>query len=178
MPRIALIVGSLSSSSINRRLADAFLRTAPAAWDVVDIDVSGIPLYSPDIDAAFPAAESRLKEEIEAADIVVLVTPEYNRGPSAVMKNVVDVASRPWGDNSWQGVRVVLLGAGLNPAGTALAQAQLRANLGFVGAHVVGGETVVHWDTERVDEYGVPDAALDRQLKRLMETIEAQAARV
>lgn len=178
MPRIAVIVGSRSSTSINRRLAAALHTVAPESWELVDVDISGIPLYSPDIDEAFPAAERSLKSEIERADAVILVTPEHNRGPSAVTKNAVDVASRPWGDNSWNDATVVLLGAGLNPAGTAVAQAQLRATLGFLGAHVVGGENAVIWDHDRVSADGIPDAALERQLRRVVEVLESRLVMV
>lgn len=160
--RIGLIVGSLSQGSINRRLARALHRMAPPGVTLADIRIDGLPMYNPDHDATFPASARRFKAELEAADGLIIVTPEYNRSIPAVLKNAIDVGSRPWGASSWFGKPVALLGAGLNGAGTAVAQAHLRACLGYCGAQVLGApETCVHWTDTLVDEDGVarPDLA-------------------
>ncbi|GAA3529951.1 NADPH-dependent FMN reductase [Nocardioides daeguensis] len=154
--RIGLIVGSLSHRSINRRLARALHRMAPSGVTLADIRIDALPMYNPDHDAAFPASARRFKAELEAADGLIIVTPEYNRSIPAVLKNAIDVGSRPWGESSWFGKPVALLGAGLNGAGTAVAQAHLRACLGYCGAQVLGApETCVHWTDAPVDEDGV-----------------------
>jgi chromate reductase len=144
--QIGCITGSLARDSINRRLAGRLAELAPPGLEITEIDIRELPLYSYDLDADIPPAARRFKAAITASDGLLLVTPEYNRSIPGALKNALDWGSRPWGDNSWHGKRAAIVGTGLNGAGTAVAQAHLRAILGYLGVAVMGApETCVPW---------------------------------
>lgn len=152
---IGYIVGSLSKDSVNRRLARALTRVAPDEVEMVEIPIGDLPLYNHDHDLAFPDAAVALKKTIEAVDGIVVVSPEYNRSIPGALKNAIDYASRPWGHNSWTGKPVAVIGTGLSPAGTAVAQAQLRSILGFCGTVVMGHpETCLQWREDLITDDG------------------------
>src|SRR5574338_1273467 len=129
--RIGVIVGSLSSTSINRRLAHALMKLAPDCFDFVEIPFRDLPLYSQDYDADFPATARAWKEAIAGVDAVLFVTPEYNRSIPGGLKNAIDWASRPWGQNSFARKPSGVIGASVGSIGTAVAQQSLRSVLSF-----------------------------------------------
>jgi chromate reductase len=132
--RIGYFVGSLSSTSINRTLAQALARLAPPDLELVEIPIRDLPLYSPDFDDDYPSEAIALKDAIAAADAVLFVTPEYNRSIPGALKNAIDWASRPWGQNSFDHVPAAVIGASPGQIGTALAQQSLRGVLSFCNA--------------------------------------------
>ncbi|WP_231610586.1 NADPH-dependent FMN reductase, partial [Rhodococcus sp. CX] len=101
---VGYFVGSLSSRSINRTLSKALIRLAPDDLEFVEIPIKDLPLYSPDYDADFPPEGTALKEAIAGVDAVLFVSPEYNRSIPGALKNAIDWASRPWGQNSFDHV--------------------------------------------------------------------------
>jgi chromate reductase len=109
--RVGYFVGSLASGSINRKLAKALIRLAPADLEFTEIQFSDLPLYSYDYDSDYPPVGTALKEAIAAVDAVMFVTPEYNRSIPGGLKNAIDWASRPWGTNSFAGKHWNGLGA-------------------------------------------------------------------
>lgn len=132
---IGFLVGSVSSTSINRRLANALVKLAPEAnLTLTEIPIANLPYYSADHDAAIPAAAAEFKQAVENVDGVIIVTPEYNRSVPGVLKNALDTASRPWGQNSFDGIPSAVLGASIGQIGTALAQAHLRGILAFLNS--------------------------------------------
>jgi chromate reductase len=132
--RIGYFVGSLSSTSINRTLSQALVKLAPADMDFTEIPIGNLPLYSPDHDASYPPEAVALKEAIAASDAVLFVTPEYNRSIPGALKNAIDWASRPWGQNSFEHLPAAVCGASPGQIGTALAQQSLRGVLSFCNA--------------------------------------------
>lgn len=132
--RVGTFVGSLSSTSINRVLSRALIRLAPDDLEFSEIAIGDLPLYSPDYDDDYPPAAHALKEAIARADAVLFVTPEYNRSIPGALKNAIDWASRPWGQNSFDHIPAAVIGASAGQIGTALAQQSLRAVLSFCNA--------------------------------------------
>ena len=130
--KVVVLVGSLRKASINLRLAKAVERLAPQDFVFEHARLDDLPLYDQDFDADYPAAAKRLKQQIEAADALLFVTPEYNRGVPGVLKNAIDLASRPWGTNSFAGKPGVVIGASIGATGSALAQQHLRNSLVFL----------------------------------------------
>jgi chromate reductase, NAD(P)H dehydrogenase (quinone) len=130
--RIAVIVGSLRRDSINRQLADAVVRLAPQQFTFKQLQIGDVPLYNQDDETEPIAAVKRLKNEISSAQGVVFVTPEYNRSVPGVMKNAVDAASRPYGQNAWAGKPAGILSASIGPIGGAMAQQHLRNILAYL----------------------------------------------
>src|SRR5476649_2037160 len=100
---VAVVVGSLRRDSINRKLANALVKLAPPEFSFKQLEIGDLPLYSEDNDADPPAPVKRLKGEITAASGLLFVSPEYNRSIPGVLKNALDNASRPYGQNAWAG---------------------------------------------------------------------------
>ena len=129
--KVGYFVGSLATASINRLLAKALVRLAPPELQLVEISFRDLPLYSYDYDADFPPAAKAFKHAIADADAVLFVTPEYNRSIPGGLKNAIDWASRPWGQNSFARKPSAVIGTSPGAIGTAIAQQQLRSVLSF-----------------------------------------------
>jgi chromate reductase len=123
---IAVIVGSLRRESINKQLALAVSRMFADRFTLQRVEIGDLPLYNQDQDADFPAPGLRFKQAVEAADALLFVTPEYNRSMPGVLKNAIDVGSRPSGSNSFAGKPAAIIGTSPGARGTALAQQHLR----------------------------------------------------
>jgi chromate reductase len=134
MYKVGYFVGSLSSTSVNRELAEVLLRLAPEDLEFHEISIRDLPLYSPDFDANYPPEALALKEAIERSQAILFVTPEYNRSIPGALKNAIDWASRPWGRNSFDHIPAAVIGASIGQIGTAVAQQSLRAVLSFCNA--------------------------------------------
>ena len=132
--RVGYLVGSLSSTSINRTLSKALIKLAPRDLEFVEIPIGNLPLYSPDYDADYPPEARALKELLASVDAVLFVTPEYNRGLPGALKNAIDWASRPWGMNSFARKPAAMIGASTGKIGTAVAQQNLKSVLSFCDA--------------------------------------------
>jgi chromate reductase len=131
---VGYFVGSLSSTSINRILSRALIRLAPKDLSFTEIPIGNLPLYNPDSDADYPPEPRALKEAIARSQAVLFVTPEYNRSIPGALKNAIDWASRPWGQNSFHHIPAAVIGASPGQIGTALAQQSLRGVLSFCNA--------------------------------------------
>lgn len=142
MTKIAILVGSLRSESVNKKLAKAIEELAPTEVEFINLDISEVPLFSEDLEDNVPASVQKLKADIEAADGVLFVTPEYNRGIPGVMKNAIDWASRPYGSNSFEHKPVGLVGASMSLWGTVAAQQHLKSILVYLNTHVMGSPEV------------------------------------
>jgi chromate reductase len=132
--KVGYFVGSLSTTSINRELAQVLIRLAPEELEFTEIPIRDLPLYSPDYDANYPPEAVALKEAIHHSQAILFVTPEYNRSIPGALKNAIDWASRPWGQNAFDHVPTAVIGASIGAIGTALAQQSLRAVLSFCNA--------------------------------------------
>ena len=130
--KVALFVGSLRKDSYNRRLARAVEKLAPPDFKFEHIRIDNLPLYSQDFDADYPAVARQLKQAVEATDALLFVTPEYNRSIPGVLKNALDLASRPWGTNSFAGKPGAVLGTSIGAPGAAMAQQHLRNVLAYL----------------------------------------------
>ena len=136
--RIAVVVGSLRRDSINKKLAAALEGMKPDDFEFAHSQIGDLPLYNQDDDANPAAPVQRLKQEIRAADGLLFVTPEYNRSISGVLKNALDHASRPYGQNAWAGKPGGIIGASIGAQGTAVAQQHLRGVLAYLDVPLLG----------------------------------------
>lgn len=130
--KIAVIVGSLRKDSFNLKLANAVVKLAPSDFKFKQLQIKDLPLYNQDDDANQAAEVIRLKNEIKDSHGLLFVTPEYNRSIPGVLKNALDNASRPYGQNAWAGKPAGILGASIGAIGTAVAQQHLRNVLAFL----------------------------------------------
>ena len=142
---IAVLVGSLRSDSVNRKLAQILAEQAPEGVSVDIVDGLGdIPFYNEDIDNAsqVPAPAAALRERVAAADRVLAVTPEYNGTMPAVLNNAIDWLSRPYGAGALVGKPFGVVGATPTPYGGKWAHADAVRSAGIAGAKVVEDVTV------------------------------------
>lgn len=139
MPKIAVVIGSLRQDSYNKKLARALEKLAGDKMEFSYIDIGTLPLFNQDLEANVPASVTTMKQQIEAADGVLFVTPEYNRSIPGVLKNAIDWASRPYGKSSWAGKPAAICGTSPGAMGTAVAQNHLRAiTSGFLDMPTMG----------------------------------------
>ncbi|MFL6785485.1 MAG: NADPH-dependent FMN reductase [Sphingomicrobium sp.] len=97
--KIAILVGSLRKESINRKVARSICAIRGGDLDCAIIEIGNLPLYNQDLDADPPEQWVRFRQQVAAADGVLFVSPEYNRGIPGVLKNAIDVGSRPYGES-------------------------------------------------------------------------------
>ena len=146
---VGYFVGSLSSTSVNRELSKALIRLAPEDLEFAEIPIRNLPLYSPDYDANYPPEALALKDAIHRSQAILFVTPEYNRSIPGALKNAIDWASRPWGQNAFDHVPTAVIGASIGQIGTALAQQSLRGVLSFCNARqMTAPEAYIRHTTE------------------------------
>ena len=168
---IAVLVGSLRSDSVNRKLAELLAERAPEGVTVEIVDGLGeIPFYNEDIDNPrdIPAAAAALRDQVGRADRVLAVTPEYNGTMPAVLNNAIDWLSRPYGAGAMVGKPFGVVGATPTPYGGKLAHADAVRSARIAGAAVVEDVTVSQPAVD-VDVLSDPDV-LDR-LTRAVRTL-------
>jgi chromate reductase len=128
---VGYFVGSLTTGSLNRLLARALIKLAPPGLAFAEIPFGDLPLYSADYDGKFPPVADAFKRSIAQVDALLFVTPEYNRSIPGGLKNAIDWASRPYGQNSFTRKPSAVTGTSPGAIGTAIAQQHLRSLLGF-----------------------------------------------
>jgi len=135
---IAVVVGSLRQDSLNRKLAHALEKLAPPEFSFNYLEIGDLPLYNQDNDPNPPEPVRRLKAQLAASQALLFVTPEYNRSIPGVLKNALDNASRPYGQNAWAGKPAGIVGVSIGTIGTAIAQQHLRSILAYLDVPTLG----------------------------------------
>ena len=153
--KIAVLVGSLRKGSHNQALAHALEKLAVGKAVFSYVEIGDLPLYNQDFDKDYPSQGVRLKQQIRDADAVLFVTPEYNRSVPGVLKNAIDLGSRPYGDSAFAGKPAAVIGASVGVIGTALAQQHLRNILAYLDMPVLGQpEAFLHFKEGLIDAHG------------------------
>ncbi|MEU3348915.1 NADPH-dependent FMN reductase [Streptomyces sp. NPDC006700] len=178
--KVGYIVGSLATQSINRTLSKALIRLAPPDLEFNEIPINDLPLYSYDYDSDFPSEGRRLKTAISSADAILFVTPEYNRSIPGALKNAIDWASRPWGDNSFTHKPSAVIGASPGAIGTAIAQQSLRSVLSYCNSPQMNApEAYIRFNPEVFTDDGqVANSDMEQFLQRFMEEFRDHIVRV
>ncbi|MFD2261573.1 NADPH-dependent FMN reductase [Lacibacterium aquatile] len=137
--KVAVLVGSFRKDSINQQLAKALGKLGAGKFDFQILKIEELPFYNQDIDSGNPpAAAVKFRQDVAAADAVLIVTPEYNRSVPGVLANAIEWGSRPYGQGPILGKTGALIGASIGKIGTAVAQAHLRGAFGFLDMKVMG----------------------------------------
>lgn len=153
--KVTVIVGSLRKDSHNLKLAKAIAKLGKQKLAMHIATIGDLPLFNQDLEADFPVSALRLKQDIESADAVLFVTPEYNRSLSAAMKNAIDWASRPYGKNSFNQKPAAICGASVGTIGTACAQQALKPILVYLNMILMGQpEVYFHFKENAIDSNG------------------------
>lgn len=130
--KIAVIVGSLRKESYNLKTAKAMMAMAPETLNFELLDIADIPMFNQDLEATPPAEWVKLRTEVAAADGLLFLTPEYNRSVPGVLKNVIDVGSRPYGKGVWSGKPGAIVSVSTGNISGFGANHHLRQSLMFV----------------------------------------------
>ena len=173
MKKFIAISGSLRNGSFNTNLLQAAIELAPEGVEIKIMEIGSLPMYNQDLEAAFPQEAQMLKDAIEGADGVIFATPEYNRSIPSVLKNAIDWASRPWGQNSFAKKPILILGASVGPIGTAVAQNHLKTIMNYLDTHVVGQpEFYMGTAQDKFDATGkLTDESSREHLRKALETL-------
>jgi chromate reductase len=149
------IAGSLRKGSFNRAALRAAQQLAAPDAKIEIFDLDGIPLFNQDNESTPPERVVQFKKKIRASDAILIVTPEYNYSIPGVLKNAIDWASRPYGDNAWNGKAVAVMGASVGMLGSARAQYHLRQVFVFLNMHTLNApEVMIAHAADRFDQDG------------------------
>lgn len=178
--KVGYLIGSLAKDSINRKLARALIKLAPDKLQFHEIGFGDLPIYSYDYDADFPPSARAFKADIQKADAVLFVTPEYNRSIPGGLKNAIDWASRPYGANAFARKPAAVIGTSPGAIGTAIAQQSLRSVLGFLNAPQMNApEAYIQFKPGLITDDGdVTVPATEEFLRQYMEEFHLFIARV
>ncbi|HJV85442.1 MAG TPA: NAD(P)H-dependent oxidoreductase [Noviherbaspirillum sp.] len=129
---VAVFVGSLRKESLNRKLANALIAMAPDALKLHIVEIGNLPLFNQEFEANPPQSVTDFKKQVQDADAVLFVTPEYNRSVPGVLKNAIDVASRPYGQSAWNGKPGAVISLSPGAIGGFGANQHLRQSMVFL----------------------------------------------
>jgi chromate reductase, NAD(P)H dehydrogenase (quinone) len=142
--KVAVLVGSLRKGSYSRMMAHALAKLAPPSLELEVVEIGALPLYNEDREGAeTPAAWTAFRRAIAAADAVLFVTPEYNRSVPAVLKNAVDVGSRPYGKSAWDGKPGAVVSVSPGAIGAFGANHHLRQSFAFLNVSILQREAYI-----------------------------------
>jgi chromate reductase len=157
--------GSLRRQSYNKALLRLAVELTPPDAGIETFDLEGIPPFNQDLETRPPPMVREFKARIKAADAILIATPEYNYSIPGVLKNAIDWASRPYGDNAFDGKPVAVMGASIGLLGTGRAQYHLRQCFVFLNMYPLNGpEVLVTFAPEKIDENGVVTDETTREL--------------
>lgn len=161
------ILGSLRKASFNRHALVAAQALVPAGAALEIFELEGIPPFNQDQEKQPPTRVTELKAKVRAADAILFATPEYNYSIPGVLKNAIDWASRPYGDNAWQGKPVAVMGSSVGILGSARAQYHLRQCFVFLNMYPVNQpEVLIASAAQRFNERGELTDETSRELIR------------
>jgi chromate reductase len=165
--------GSLRKGSYNKALLKAAQEMVPKDARMEIYEIAGIPSFSQDLENSPPPIVKEFKARIKAADAILIATPEYNYSIPGFLKNAIDSASRPYGDNAFDGKPVALIGASVGMLGTARAQYHLRQTCVFLNMYPLNQpEVMVPFAKDKIDENGrVVDPKTREKIREMLEAL-------
>ncbi|MGH8809717.1 MAG: NADPH-dependent FMN reductase [Noviherbaspirillum sp.] len=177
--KVAVFVGSLRKESYNRKLANALIAMAPASLKLEIVEIGNLPLFNQDMEADLPEVVRDFKQRIQAADAVLFVTPEYNRSVPGVLKNAIDVGSRPYGQSAWNGKPGAVISASPGAIGGFGANHHLRQSLVFLNVPVLQQpEAYIGHAAKLFDEQGnIANEDKKEFLQKFLQSFEQWIAR-
>jgi len=174
------IAGSLRKGSFNKALLRVAAELVPENARLEIFDLDGIPPFNQDLESQPPDKVREFKEKIKTADAILIVTPEYNYSIPGVLKNAIDSASRPYGDNAWNGKPVAVMGASIGMLGTARAQYHLRQSFVFLDMYPLNKpEVMVPFVEQKIDQNGrLTDDKTREKIRELLVALIAWTKRL
>ncbi|MGC8479743.1 MAG: NADPH-dependent FMN reductase [Candidatus Micrarchaeia archaeon] len=171
--KILGIVGSLRLDSFNKALMNYAKSAVPKDAELDIADISKIPLFNQDLEHQVPDSVTEFKAKIKNSDAILFATPEYNYSVPGVLKNAIDWASRPYGDNSFDGKVAGIISASGSMLGGSRAQYHLRQIFVFLNIHAVNRpEVMIPFVNEKIDENGnITDEKVKKKIEELLEVL-------
>jgi chromate reductase len=178
--KILGFAGSLRKGSYNRALLRTALELIPKDTELQTFDLEGLPLFNQDLENEPTEKVTEFKARIRGADAILIATPEYNYSIPGVLKNAIDCASRPYGDNAFEHKPVAIMGASIGMAGTARAQYHLRQSFVFLTCFALNQpEVMVPFAQDKIDKDGnVTDGKTREKIRELLENLVAWTRRL
>jgi chromate reductase len=172
--------GSLRRGSYNKALLQAAVGLLPAGAKLETFDLAGIPPFNQDLEGQPPDTVKTFKQKIRAADAILIATPEYNYSIPGVLKNAIDWASRPHGDNALDGKPVAIMGASIGMLGTSRAQYHLRQTFVWLNMFPLNQpEVMVPFAPNSINEQGVvTDQKTKDKIRELLEALIVWTSRL
>jgi chromate reductase len=172
--------GSLRKGSYNKAILRAAAELLPQDAKLEFFDLEGIPPFNQDLENRMPEKVKEFKAKIKAADAILIATPEHNYSMPGVLKNAMDWASRPYGNNSFKGKPVAVMSASGGMLGGARAQYHLRQTFVFLDMHPINKpEVMVPFASEKIDDKGrLTDETTRERIKELLEALVAWTKRL
>jgi chromate reductase, NAD(P)H dehydrogenase (quinone) len=171
--KILGFAGSLRVGSYNKVLLRATIDLLPEDVNLEIFEIDGIPLFNQDIEKDMPIKVKEFKSKIRDADAILIATPEYNYSVPGVLKNAIDWASRPYGDNAFDKKPVAIISAPVGMLGGARAQYHLRQTFVFLNMYPVNGpEVMLPFAQDKFDSNGkLTDENTNKYLRQLLENL-------
>lgn len=171
--KILGISGSLRKASYNSGTLRAAVKLVPEGAEIEIFSLEGIPAFNQDEEQNPPAKVAKFKKKIKEADAILFVTPEYNYSVPGVLKNAIDWASRPYGDNAFDGKPAAIMGASIGGIATARAQYDLRKMMVFLNMFAVNQpEVMIGNAADKFDDKGnLTDEETKKYIGKLLKAL-------
>ncbi len=172
--------GSLRKGSYNKALLRTALELLPAGAKLEIFDLEGVPPFNQDLERQPPLKVKEFKAKIRAADALLIATPEYNYSVPGVLKNAIDWASRPYGDNAFESKPVAIMSASIGMIGGARAQYHLRQSFVYLNMYPINKpEVMVTYAPDKFDESGkLRDENTRKLMQQLIENLITWAVKL
>lgn len=172
--RVGTVIGSLREGSLNRMVERRFADHGKDRMDVREIDIRDLPMFNQDLEATPPAEWVRLRDAVREVDAIAFFTPEYNRSVPAVLKNAIDVGSRPYGQSVWAGKPAIVVSGSIGATGGFGANHALRQSLSFLDMPTM--QQPEAYLGGLADKFGPDGTIMDDSLDGFIAKIAAAAA--
>ena len=173
--KIVGLVGSLRKDSFNRAIMNEAVKLSPADAEIEIVGID-LPLFNQDLENDLPEAVKNFKQKIEAADAVLVATPEYNYSVPGVLKNAIDWGSRPYGQSCFEGRPVGVMSASIGMLGGSRAQYHLRQSFVFLDMRPLNRpEVMVPNAADKIENGEIKDAETKEKIGELVSALIAKA---
>ncbi|WP_436834227.1 NADPH-dependent FMN reductase [Parapedobacter sp. DT-150] len=178
--QIAVYVGSLRQASFNRKTANALIALAPESLQPELMDISKLPFYNEDLDDSPPEEWVLFRNQLKACDGILFVTPEYNRSIPGVLKNALDVGSRPYGASAWNGKPAAVVSVSPSAIGAFGANHHLRQALAYLNVPTMAQPEAYIGHANKLfgDDGSLVNASTTKFLRDFMEAFASWVATI
>jgi chromate reductase len=159
--KVLALVGGICSNSLNKRLYNELVKYNPTSLQFSTFEIEKLPFFTQDLENSPTEAVMKLQKAVREADATLFITPEYNRSFPGVLKNAIDWATRPYGQNLWKDKPVAVIGASTGRIGTFGAQQHLRGVCNFLNMRLMNQPEFYFDASSSMDENGLLPLSID-----------------